>query len=194
MAWTGRDFGEMFAMEVDMRAGYDDNDEYPGVNRIEMMANPALWMTETHWSDVQMITLRQICMNNIAYGGARESCGVDEITEDLRKTTGNMNISLQTAISLLCQIKTIVFRRAVKSKHLRVYAIEDGPVAAKVKRFQKDRDSGRVPDTLPSVVLKAVWSAPPAEPLVPMKYRRNAGYGINYDAGPKNIKDSQRVY
>ena len=69
MAWAGNDFAEMFAMDIEMHHPEEDNGEYPGHNRIEMMANPAMWTTDAHYADLQMIALRQICQNNIAYGG-----------------------------------------------------------------------------------------------------------------------------
>ena len=186
------DFAEMFNMDLDMNAAIDDRDAYPGRNRIEMMANPAMWMTDTHFTDLQMITLRQICQNNIAYGGMRESCGVEEITEDLRRTTGNMNISLHTVMEMLCQMNSIVFRRAARSRHIRVYPAAEGRLSIMVQKFQKDHDAGMIPASLPALVLKAVWSVPPAEALIPMKYKLNAGPQINYDTRKDCPEETRR--
>ena len=102
------------------------NAEYPGRNRIEMMANPALWSTQAHTSDMERITLRAICGNSIGYGGYRTSCGIEEITFELRQLAGNKTISMQTVVALLLEMNACVFRRAVKSKHLRVYPASTG--------------------------------------------------------------------
>ena len=112
---------------------------------------------------------------------ARESCGIDEIAEDLRKTTGNLTISLHSILEMLCMMNSVVFRRATKSRHLRVYPSPDGAMMRKVVKFQRDHDDNRVPEILPPVVLKAMWSVPPSEALVAMRYRHTAGPGMHYD-------------
>ena len=80
-------FVEMFRAQIDVYME-EANEEYPGRNRIEMMANPVMWMTDVHNADLEWITLRAICGNSIGYGGYRTSCGIDEITFELRQLAG----------------------------------------------------------------------------------------------------------
>ena len=54
-------FVDMFRAQIDVYMEEAANVEYPGRDRIEMMANPALWSTPTHISDMEWITLRSIC-------------------------------------------------------------------------------------------------------------------------------------
>ena len=74
-----------------------------------------------------------------------------------------------------------VFRRAVKSKHLRVYPASTGMLQTNVGLFQRDYNLGRVPAVLPAVVLEAMWDVPASEPLIPMKYTIRWGGNVFYD-------------
>ena len=65
-------FVEMFHAPIDHSMD-DVAADYPGRDRIEMMANPVLWDTDEHMSDMEWIVLRSICGNAIGYGGHRAS-------------------------------------------------------------------------------------------------------------------------
>ena len=102
-------FVDMFRAQIDVYMEEAANEEYPGRNRIEMMANPVLWSTPTHISDMEWITLRSICGNSVGYGGYRTSCGIEEITAELRQLTGNKAISMQTVVAILLEMNVCVF-------------------------------------------------------------------------------------
>ena len=105
----------MFRAQTDVHMEEAANEEYPGRNRIEMMANAVLWSTPTHIADMEWITLRPICGNSAGYGGYRTSCGIEEITAELRQLAGNKTISMQTVVAILLEMDACVFRRAAKS-------------------------------------------------------------------------------
>ena len=118
----------------------------------------------------------------MGYGGYRTSCGIEEITAELRQLTGNKAISMQTVVAILSEMNACVFRRAAKSKHLRVYPASTGMLQTNVGQFQRDFNLGRVPAVLPAVVLEAMWDAPASEPLIPTKYTISWNGNVFYDA------------
>ena len=89
---------------------------------------------------------------------------------------------MQTVVAMLRDMTSRVFRRAVATKHLRVYPAHTGMLNVHVSKFQRDYALKRIPSVFPRITLQAVWCAPFNEPLIPMKYTRSWGGSAMYDA------------